>query len=68
MFETHSIRSASTSAAKTAKNSFNTIYHGCNWVDKCYMTFSKFYDKPVISESHNSENFAPSLLRSINIT
>ena len=67
IFHAHSTRAASTSAAKTAKLSVNTIMDAAGWTNA--LTFSKFYDKPVVSESHkNSENFGHNLLRSINIT
>ena len=67
IFHAHSTRAASTSAAKTAKLSVNTIMDAAGWTNA--LTFGKFYDKPVVSESHkNSENFGHNLLRSINIT
>ena len=67
IFHAHSTRAASTSAAKTTKLSVNTIMDAAGWTNA--LTFSKFYDKPVVSESHkNSENFGHNLLRSINIT
>ena len=66
IFHAHSTRAASTSAAKTAKLSVSTIMDAAGWTNA--LTFSKFYDKPVISESNqNSENFGHNLLRSINI-
>ena len=66
IFHAHSTRAASTSAAKTAKLSVNTIMDAAGWTNA--LTFSKFYDKPVISESQRSENFGDNLLCSINIT
>ena len=63
----NSTRAASTSAAKTAKLSVNIIMDAARWTNA--LTFSIFYEKPVVSESYkNSQNFGDNLLSSINIT
>ena len=44
----HSTRSAVTSAAKHAKLFVNRIMNAASW--KNALTFSKFYDKPIITD------------------
>ena len=54
---------ASTSAAKTAKLSVNTIMTAAGWTNA--LIISEFCDKPVILEStENLENFGHNLLQS----
>ena len=54
---------ASTSAAKTAKLSVNTIMTAAGWTNA--LILSEFCDKPVILEStENLENFGHNLLQS----
>ena len=60
-FSAHSTRSAATSAAKCAKLSVNTIMNAAGWTNAS--TFSKFYDKPIITDT--DENFGHALLKSI---
>ena len=59
-FGAHSTRAATTSAAKWAKLSVNTIISPAGWANA--LTFSKFYDKPIIPDTE--ENFGHALLKS----
>ena len=62
-FRAHSTRAAATSAAKCAKLSVNTIMNAAGWANA--LTFSKFYDKPIIPDT--VENFGHALLGSIHV-
>ena len=62
-FRAHSTRAAATSAAKCAKLSVNTIMNAAGWANA--LTFSKFYDKPIIPDA--VENFGYALLVSIHV-
>lgn len=64
IFHAHSTRAASTSAAKLAKLSVDTIMNAAGWTNA--LTFSKFYDKPVVSES-TEDSYGHNLLKSLDV-
>ena len=63
MFKAHSARAASTSAAASGNIPLSTIMASAGWSNAD--TFSKFYNKPVIT---NEQNFGEALLRSLQTT
>ena len=63
MFKAHSTRAASTSAAASGNIPLSTIMASAGWSNAD--TFSKFYNKPVIT---NEQNFGEALLQSLQTT
>ena len=60
MFKAHSTRAASTSAAASGNVPLSTIMASAGWSNA--NTFSKFYNKPVITDE---QNFGDALLQSL---